>query len=58
MTAAVVKELDIHSQMREVERSKRRVLVGDTDTGTELREQIAELERLLEAYRRGLIPEG
>ena len=44
--------------MREVERSKRRVLVGDTDTGTELREQIADLERLLEAYRRGLIPEG
>ena len=58
MTAAVVKELDIHSQMREVERSKRRVLVGDTDTGDVLREQIAELERLLEAYRRGLIPEG
>jgi fructose-1,6-bisphosphatase-3 len=58
MTAAVVKELDIHSQMREVERAKRRVLVGDTDTGTVLREQIAELERLLEAYDRGLLPEG
>jgi len=32
--------------------------VGDTDTGAELKAQIADLERLLEAYRRGLIPEG
>ena len=58
MTAAVVKELDIHSQMRTVELVKGRTLVGDTDIGADLKQQIADLERLVEAYRRGLIPEA
>ena len=56
-TAAVEKELDIHSSWREVKPYKTRRLVGDTDTGAQLKEQIADLERLLEAYSLGLIPE-
>jgi len=58
MNAAVERELDIHSSRRVVQQNDRRTLVGDTDTGAELKAQIADLERLLEAYRRGLIPEG
>ncbi|MDO4889953.1 MAG: fructose-1,6-bisphosphatase [Coriobacteriaceae bacterium] len=58
MNAAVERELDIHSSRRVVQQNERRTLVGDTDTGAELKAQIADLERLLEAYRRGLIPEG
>ena len=40
-----------------VKRLMNRVLVGDTDVGKELREQVASLERLLEAYRNGEITE-
>jgi fructose-1,6-bisphosphatase len=32
--------------------------VADTDTGTMLKEQIADLEQLLKAYRQGLITEA
>ena len=35
----------------------RRRLVGDTDTGTALKERIHELIELLEAYRKGIIKE-
>ncbi|HAM14525.1 MAG TPA: class 3 fructose-bisphosphatase [Eggerthellaceae bacterium] len=56
--AAVEHELDINSTQRVVERVGARTLVANTDTGAELREQIADLERLLEAYRQGLLPEG
>lgn len=34
-----------------------RAMVNDTDKGAELREQIADLEKLLVAYRRGFIKE-
>ncbi|WP_165043377.1 fructose-1,6-bisphosphatase [Adlercreutzia sp. ZJ138] len=55
--AAVEKMLDIHSSRRVVESVRARTLVADTDTGTVLKQQIADLERLLEAYRRGEIAE-
>lgn len=55
--AAIVKEKDIHSETMVVKRLMNRVLVGDTDVGKELREQVASLERLLEAYRNGEITE-
>ncbi|WP_165053241.1 MULTISPECIES: fructose-1,6-bisphosphatase [unclassified Adlercreutzia] len=55
--AAVENELDIHSSRHVVERVEERTRVADTDTGAKLKAQIADLERLLEAYRRGLIPE-
>ncbi len=57
-TAAVVDEVDIHSSRRLVESVEKRTLVADTDTGAELKQQIADLEDLLEAYREGLIPEN
>ena len=56
--AAVVNEVDIHSSRRAVEHFENRSLVADTDTGTELKEQIEDLKRLLEAYRTGLIAES
>ena len=55
--AAVEKELDIHSSRRVVEQVERRTLIADTDKGEELRQQIADLEQLLEAYKLGLIQE-
>lgn len=55
--AAIEKESDIHSESRLVQRAVMRRLVGDTDAGKELREQIADLEKLLEAYRSGRIVE-
>ena len=56
-TAAVTDEVDIHSSKRIVESFPKRALVGDTDTGTKLKAQVADLERLLETYRARLIPE-
>lgn len=58
MRAAVVNELDIHSSRKVVERVEKRTLVADTDTGAELKQQVVDLEQLLEAYRKGEIPEG
>ncbi|SHK42306.1 fructose-1,6-bisphosphatase [Hespellia stercorisuis] len=55
--AAIEKESDIHSEMRIVKRVGERRLVGDTDIGKELKEQIADLENLLIAYRDGRIVE-
>ena len=56
--AAVVNELDIHSSRSVVEQPDKRTLVADTYNAAELKRQIAELERLLEAYRTGEIAEG
>lgn len=55
--AAVEKELDIHSSRRVVERVEKRTLVADTDTGVRLRRRVGELERLIEAYREGVLSE-
>ena len=52
---AIEKEKDIHSEIMVVKRVMDRILVGDTDVGRELREQVADLERLLAAYRSGEI---
>ena len=54
---AVEKELDIKGTKHLVEWKAKRVLVRDTDTGTELQKQIDNLEKLLEAYRRGIVSE-
>lgn len=55
--AAIKKESDIHSESMIIKRVMERRLVGDTDAGKELREQIADLEVLLAAYRSGDIKE-
>ena len=54
---AIEKELDIHSDRIMVQKTERRLLVGDTDSGMEMKERIRELEELLKAYRNGTIKE-
>ena len=55
--AAIENGSDIHSESTLIKRMTERILVGDTDTGKELKEQIKDLELLLEAYRSGRIAE-
>lgn len=55
--AAIEKESDIHSESTVIKRVMERRMVGDTDAGKELKEQIADLEILLAAYRSGEIKE-
>lgn len=55
--SAIERERDIHSENMVVKRVMERRLVGDTDIGKELKEQVADLEALLEAYRSGRIIE-
>lgn len=57
MRAAVVNELDIHSSRKVVELVDKRTLAADTDNGSVLKQQIADLEELLEAYRCGILAE-
>lgn len=54
---AIEKGTDIKSTTQIVEMSAHRMLVADTDKGEELRQQIADLEELLHAYRHGVITE-
>lgn len=55
--AAIEKESDIHSDSIIVKRVVGRKVVGDTDTGKELKERIVDLEELLRAYWDGIIIE-
>ena len=55
--AAIEKENDIHAKSMVVKRLTERKLVGDTDIGRDLKEQIKDLERLLVSYRDGRIAE-
>ncbi|MDD3139321.1 MAG: fructose-1,6-bisphosphatase, partial [Lachnospiraceae bacterium] len=55
--AAIERESDIHSESTLVKRVVERKLVGDTDTGKELKERIKDLEELLKTYRSGAIIE-
>lgn len=56
MEAALEENLDIDSDSQQVAVFEKRMMVADTDTGIELKEQIADLEDLLTAYREGAIP--
>lgn len=55
--AAVREETDIVSDTIIVETAAHRILVSDTDIGDELKESIAHLEKLLDAYRDGTLIE-
>ena len=55
--AAIVKENDIHSELTVVQRVHDRLLVGDTDVGRDMKDQVKDLEHLLSAYRNGEIIE-
>ena len=48
---------DIDSVTTQVEMEPKRVMIGDTDNGQNLKQQIADLTDLLEAYRNGRILE-
>ncbi len=54
---AIAEETDILSDNIEITRLARRIFVGDTDTGKQLRRRIEELKELLQAYRSGLLVE-
>lgn len=54
---AIEEEIDIHSETRILERNNQRIRVCDTDNGKEIQRKIKDLEKLLEAYRSGLIKE-
>lgn len=56
-TKAIEEGLDIKSTTFVVELSSHRQMVKDTDKGAELQSQIKDLEKLLYAYRCGLIKE-
>ena len=58
MDDAVKSGTDIHSDRILEEVYNKRLSVGDTDVGVQLRENIEELEQLLEAYRSGTIPQA
>ncbi len=57
MEAAIIHESDIFSDSTIVETSMDRILVADTDIGTELKESIKFLEDLLQAFRDGVLVE-
>ncbi len=54
---AILKGRDIKSSTQLVELSTKRMMVRDTDKGTELEQQISDLFGLLAAYRKGIIKE-
>lgn len=51
----IATDSDIVSDTIQVEKFPNRKYVADTDRGQEIKEQIAELEELLQAYRKGLL---
>lgn len=57
VTEAIIHNADIHSETNRFASAERRIMVADTDTGAEIRNQIQDLRILLDAYRTGLIKE-
>lgn len=56
-TSAIENESDIRSESIIVKRVTERRLVGDTDTGRQIKAKIKDLELLLEAYHTGVLVE-
>ena len=54
---AILQGTDIIGTTQIVEMSAHRMLVADTDKGAELKQQIKDLEALLDAYRHGVLKE-
>ncbi len=54
---ALVENADIQSETDQFGASDRPIMVSDTDTGAEIREQILDLRMLLDAYRTGVLDE-
>lgn len=53
----IVNETDIHSSTQLIQKNQNRILVSHTDNGKAIRNHIEDLEKLLHAYRTGLIQE-
>ena len=53
----IVNETDIHSSTQLIQKNQNRILVNHTDNGKAIRNHIEDLEKLLHAYRTGLIQE-
>ena len=54
---AVINEKDILSSTVEYQYSQNRIMVSDTDTGRDIKKSIADLEKLLYSYNKGIIKE-
>ena len=54
---AIAEEKDIHSSTVALQYSQARIMVSNTDIGAELKKNISELDKLVSAYRSGLIKE-
>ena len=54
---AILKGTDIHSRVALEEFKNHRMLVRETDLGKEIEQQIKDLEKLLMAYRHGVVKE-
>ena len=54
---AIAEEKDIHSSTVALQYSQARIMVSNTDIGGELKKNISELDKLVSAYRSGLIKE-
>lgn len=52
---AIEEEEDIVSTRNMIEHATHRIRVGDTDIGVQLRSQIEDLNKLLDAYRKGVV---
>ena len=52
---SVKKNKDMYPHEVYIKEEKQRILVGDTDTGKEIKEQIGVMNELLDAYRQGII---
>ncbi|MFC0876030.1 fructose-1,6-bisphosphatase [Saccharicrinis sp. FJH2] len=52
---AIKDEIDIVSTRNMIEHAITRIRVGDTDNGVHLKQQIRDLHRLLDAYRKGVV---
>ena len=53
---AIINELDLHSTEQIVEKVERKQ-IADTDIGKDLLDQIEDLDKLLYAYKKGIIDE-
>jgi fructose-1,6-bisphosphatase-3 len=54
---AIREEIDIVSKREAVEYADKRILVGDTDKGIKMRQRIADIKELIQAYQSGEIAE-
>ena len=57
VAAAIERNADIQSETDHFARAERPIMVSDTDTGAEIRDQIQDLRLLLDAYRTGALEE-